>query len=125
MKNRKKLFAFLTALLGIFVLIGCQPKRVSSEENNSPTIPKAQATPDKSKNEEPITIAAVGDIMLGSTSIDETFLPLNDGRDMLKEFAPLSAIWKVRCSKAEKTKNVRPNQRAASPFACRLVTANI
>jgi hypothetical protein len=35
------------------------------------------------------TIAAVGDIMLGSTSINDTFLPPNDGRDMLKEFSPI------------------------------------
>ena len=31
-----------------------------------------------------ITIAAVGDIMLGSTSINDTFLPPNDGRDILQ-----------------------------------------
>ena len=36
-----------------------------------------------------ITIAAVGDIMMGSTSINETFLPPNDGRDMLKEVTPI------------------------------------
>ncbi len=36
-----------------------------------------------------ITIAAVGDIMLGSTSINDTFLPPNDGRDMLAEVAPI------------------------------------
>ena len=36
-----------------------------------------------------ITIAAVGDIMMGSTSINETFRPPNDGRDMLKEVTPI------------------------------------
>jgi poly-gamma-glutamate capsule biosynthesis protein CapA/YwtB (metallophosphatase superfamily) len=36
-----------------------------------------------------ITIAAVGDIMLGSTSINESFLPPNDGRDLLKEVTPI------------------------------------
>lgn len=38
-----------------------------------------------------ITIAAVGDIMLGSTSINETFLPPNDGRDSLKAVTPILA----------------------------------
>ena len=89
MKKRKKLSVLLPVLLGVFILLSCQPKSVSSEENNLPTVPKAQATPDKSKNTEPITIAAVGDIMLGSTSINETFLPPNDGRGMLKEFTPI------------------------------------
>lgn len=37
---------------------------------------------------ETITIAAVGDIMLGSTSINDTFLPPNDGRDILKAVTP-------------------------------------
>jgi hypothetical protein len=36
-----------------------------------------------------ITIAAVGDIMLGSTSINDTFLPPNDGRDSLKVVTPI------------------------------------
>ena len=45
-------------------------------------------TPD-TKGTEPITIAAVGDIMLGSTSINDTFLPPNDGRDILKPVTPI------------------------------------
>jgi poly-gamma-glutamate capsule biosynthesis protein CapA/YwtB (metallophosphatase superfamily) len=89
MKKRKILPVIGLTLLGITVLIGCQPKRVSSEEPDFSLVPKAQATPVKSENTEPITIAAVGDIMLGSTSIDETFLPPEDGRDMLKEFTPI------------------------------------
>lgn len=36
-----------------------------------------------------ITISAVGDIMLGSTSINETFLPPDDGKNLLKEVAPV------------------------------------
>jgi hypothetical protein len=89
MNKRSDLTAVLLVLFGVSVLVGCQPKRVNSEEVDFSLIPKAQATPVKSDNKEPITIAAVGDIMLGSTSIDETFLPPNDGRDMLKEFTPI------------------------------------
>jgi hypothetical protein len=36
-----------------------------------------------------ITIAAVGDMMLGSTSINDSFLPPKDGRDMLKPVTPI------------------------------------
>jgi hypothetical protein len=35
-----------------------------------------------------VTIAAVGDVMLGSTSINDTFLPPNDGRDILAAVTP-------------------------------------
>jgi poly-gamma-glutamate capsule biosynthesis protein CapA/YwtB (metallophosphatase superfamily) len=65
-------------------MLACQPKIVSSE--TPLLVPEAEATP---KNNEPITIAAVGDIMLGSTSINDTFLPPNDGADMLKEVTPI------------------------------------
>jgi hypothetical protein len=53
--------------------------RVEAETHPSPTPVDPANT---------ITIAAVGDIMMGSTSINETFLPPNDGRDMFKEVTP-------------------------------------
>lgn len=71
----------------MFVLLACQPKTVSSEENGNTLNPLP--TPAKSANNEPVTIAAVGDIMLGSTSINDTFLPPNDGADLLKEVTPI------------------------------------
>ena len=90
MKKRENISFFLPTLFGIFILLGYQPKAVSSQEAANSVKLKAQAAaPNKSNDAEPITIAAVGDIMLGSTSIDETFLPPNDGRDMLKEFTPI------------------------------------
>ena len=46
-------------------------------------------SPTPTNTADTITIAAVGDIMMGSTSINETFLPPNDGRDMLKEVTPI------------------------------------
>jgi poly-gamma-glutamate capsule biosynthesis protein CapA/YwtB (metallophosphatase superfamily) len=92
MENIKKLenlSAFKLALIGIFFLTACQPNIVSSEEFGNTKITKAQPTPIKSSDTKPISIAAVGDIMLGSTSINDTFLPPNDGVDMLKEVTPL------------------------------------
>jgi hypothetical protein len=57
------------------------------------TTPKAEAQEKPASIKSPaadgsITIAAVGDIMLGSTSINDTFLPPNDGRDILKAVTP-------------------------------------
>jgi poly-gamma-glutamate capsule biosynthesis protein CapA/YwtB (metallophosphatase superfamily) len=72
---------------GVFLLLACESKIVSSEEKTNFT--KPEQTPTKSNNTEPLTIAAVGDIMIGSTSINDTFLPPNDGADILKEVTPI------------------------------------
>ncbi|MGC2238872.1 MAG: CapA family protein [Pyrinomonadaceae bacterium] len=85
MSKRENLSTCLAIILGIFVLLACQTKTVKSEETGA--LPKP--TPAKAVNNEPITIAAVGDIMLGSTSINDTFLPPNDGADILKEVTPI------------------------------------
>ncbi len=70
-------FAFV---LGIFALSAFQNKTVHSQTlKTNPTV----------KNSDTLTIAAVGDIMLGSTSINDTFLPPNDGVDMLKGVTPI------------------------------------
>ncbi|MGI9034621.1 MAG: CapA family protein [Pyrinomonadaceae bacterium] len=86
----KKLF--LSTYLGLFfagvllITLACQTSETKAETPAAEN-PAAQSTP--SNNSEPITIAAVGDIMLGSTSINDTFLPPNDGREMLNEVAPI------------------------------------
>ncbi len=82
---KKNLSIYLTFALGIFILLACQTKKVESEETNN----SANAAPTPTRSNEPITIAAVGDIMLGSTSINDTFLPPNDGADILKEVTPI------------------------------------
>ncbi|HSK70614.1 MAG TPA: CapA family protein [Pyrinomonadaceae bacterium] len=87
MRKSKNLSILLTISLGIFVLSACEPDTVSSQARKFQV--KKEAAPEKITNNEPITIAAVGDIMLGSTSIDDTFLPPNDGADMLKEVTPI------------------------------------
>lgn len=83
MFTRLRSAIFLAALLGVWASLACQVTDL--------TTPVAEAehvkpTPSPS---DLITIAAVGDIMLGSTSINETFLPPNDGRGMLDAFTPV------------------------------------
>ncbi|HVF47429.1 MAG TPA: CapA family protein [Pyrinomonadaceae bacterium] len=80
MTNRALLSALFVTIL---LLMACQPKIVRSEE---PIEPVVEATP---KNREPITIAAVGDIMLGSSYPNESRMPPNDGADLLKDVAPI------------------------------------
>ena len=85
MLNHTKPIVFSTLCLAIFLLLACQPKTVRSEEPAN-SGPEPEATP---KNKEPITIAAVGDIMLGSPYPNESRMPPNDGVDSLKDVTPL------------------------------------
>ncbi|HEY2865696.1 MAG TPA: CapA family protein [Pyrinomonadaceae bacterium] len=70
------------ALAAVFGL-ACQKDELSTQVAQAETKP----TPDRMSPS--IEIAAVGDIMMGSTSINTSFLPPNDGRDMLKEVTPV------------------------------------
>lgn len=89
MLKQKILLSISAIVLGIFVLLACQTKSVKSDETGKVSAATPTPTPPKFADNEPITIAAVGDIMLGSTSINDTFLPPNDGTDILKEVAPI------------------------------------
>jgi len=71
-------------VLVIGLALACQPRAFETPV----AIAETQPTP-PAKAADAITIAAVGDIMMGSTSINETFLPPNDGREMLKEVTPI------------------------------------
>jgi len=64
--------------------LACQPRAFETPVATA----EAQPTP-PARMVPAITIDAVGDIMLGSTSINDTFLPPNDGRDLLKEVTPI------------------------------------
>src|SRR2546421_8521064 len=86
MTFRISLSATLTVILALFGLLACQPKIVESEELLKRDVPKTAATP---KNKEPITIAAVGDIMLGSPYPNDSRMPPNDGADLLKDVTPI------------------------------------
>ncbi len=81
----------VTALLfGIFVAFSCQTKAVNSEEQLKSSQPGFfEATPEKVKNNEPITIAAGGDMMMGSPVPNAGRMPPNDGKGLLDPVAPI------------------------------------
>lgn len=88
MQKQRFFLIYLTIFSTIFSLFApaCQTRETKAEESVSEKT-NAKFTP--ATNSEPVTIAAVGDIMLGSTSINDTFLPPNDGAETLKEAAPI------------------------------------
>ena len=75
----------LIAAFSLF-LLACQPKTARSEEpaGLDRTIPVTVTQDDG-----PLTIAAVGDIMLASPFPDDTRMPPNDGADLLKDVTPI------------------------------------
>ena len=70
--------------IGVWIALGisCQTRDLTTPTAEAET--RSSPVPGTT-----ITIAAVGDIMLGSTSINDTFLPPNDGRDILKAVTPV------------------------------------
>ena len=89
MFNKEKIVIFAALLMGALVIIACQSKTVSSEEPG--LVAAANPTPPvrKEASKEPLTIAAVGDIMLASPYPNESRMPPNDGADLLKDVTPL------------------------------------
>lgn len=76
-------------LAALCLASACSTEAVKGEEvTRDRTVAAAQPTP-MPTNKEPITIAAVGDMMIGSTYPDETRLPPNEGADVLKDVTPL------------------------------------
>jgi hypothetical protein len=87
-KLGKILVIFLLSCGALFSF-SCKPNTVSGEEAPARVRLTPTPTPTPTDEAETVTIAAVGDIMLGSTSIDETFLPPNDGAELLKPVTPI------------------------------------
>lgn len=87
MLKSKKFIIWLLSL-GFIVVLGCQTN-VLSKGKPKKTAPKPEPTLQKTTNLGPITIAAGGDIMLGSTFPDDSRMPPNDGADSLKAVAPI------------------------------------
>lgn len=67
-------------------MLACQPKTVSSEGTTDAEKPVAEAAP---KNKEPITIAAVGDVMMGSPFPNDSRMPPADGAALFEDVAPI------------------------------------
>jgi len=80
----KPVMAATPVFFALILLLACQPKAVKSEEPVNAAV--AEATP---QTKEPITIAAVGDIMMASTFPNESRMPPNDGADLLKDVTPI------------------------------------
>lgn len=80
-------FAVSIAALGVLLVLACQPKTVLSEEPSKTSV--AQPAPTPGANEQPLTIAAVGDMMIGSPYPNDTRMPPNDGIDMFKDVTPI------------------------------------
>jgi poly-gamma-glutamate capsule biosynthesis protein CapA/YwtB (metallophosphatase superfamily) len=83
---------FVVALAGAVLLIAiaaCQPKAVAGEPPSDVKTVGEQPEPTPPANKQPITIAAVGDIMLGSPFPNDTRMPPNDGADLLVPFTPI------------------------------------
>ncbi len=86
----KKLNSFFILISFIVSLTSaCQSERsltlpeVSAANESQPQTRRTPA------NQEPVTIAAVGDIMLASTFPDDTRMPPKDGAEMLAEVTPI------------------------------------
>jgi hypothetical protein len=80
----------LTISLTILLIAICIFSASCTAQNVAPSKAIAETRPTPTPlPKDTITIAAVGDIMLGSTSINDTFLPPNDGRDSLKDVTPI------------------------------------
>ncbi|MFL6373103.1 MAG: hypothetical protein ACJ73D_00405, partial [Pyrinomonadaceae bacterium] len=62
MSKRQGLFSIAALASAVFVSLACQPNVVRSEQPTN-IITTPEPTP---RNQEPITIVAVGDIMMGS-----------------------------------------------------------
>lgn len=85
---KKEKLTVIALLITAMVVLACQSKTVSSEEPNTNGAAPAP-TPRKPVDPSPLTIAAVGDVMLGSPYPNESRMPPNDGADLLK---PVTSI---------------------------------
>src|SRR5437762_4145114 len=84
MKYLKPLGLLILSAFALVLIFACRPAK--SEEPTNTNQPDPAATP---KNKEPIIIAAVGDVMMGSPYPNDTRMPPNDGADLLKGVTPI------------------------------------
>ncbi|HUR97098.1 MAG TPA: CapA family protein [Pyrinomonadaceae bacterium] len=85
----RKLFWFaIVPACGIIgaAAIACQPRDLTTPVAEAETTVAAAPTPEIPDS---VTIAAVGDVMLGSPFPNESRMPENDGADILKDVTPI------------------------------------
>lgn len=80
----KKSALAITPLI-LLAMLACQPRSITTEAAPA-NLPEPAATP---RNTEAVTIAAVGDVMMGSPFPNDSRMPPNDGADLLKEVTPI------------------------------------
>src|SRR2546423_8110521 len=95
-----KLCSLFAAFAVVLVtLVGCQPSPVRSE----PPVNAANIQPEPTPVPgEPITIAAVGDIMMGSPFPNDSRMPPNDGADLLKAVTPILSAAEIAFGNLER-----------------------
>jgi hypothetical protein len=81
MSKTQGLFSIAVLASAAFVSLACQPNVARSEQPTSSPI--VEPTP---RNNEPVTIVAVGDIMMGSPFPNDSRMPPNDGKDLFTPF---------------------------------------
>ena len=74
-------------MTAIIVVLGCQPKMTATAGAVPEASPATAPTPPT--NNEPITIAAVGDIMMASPYPNDSRMPPNDGADLFAGVKPI------------------------------------
>lgn len=114
--SAERLFVYMFLLVMLAALIACGEPRTPTTPTprnalNDRTQTSAQRRVDNSPNDKrseqttqndaPITVAAVGDIMLGSTFPEGTQPPPEDGALMLKEVAPIIAAADIAIGNLE------------------------
>lgn len=85
----KKYTGFALASVGLLaglLVLSCQTKSLTTPTAEAETNAQPLPTP---RSSDPITIAAVGDIMLASPFPNESRMPPNDGADLLKAVTPV------------------------------------
>lgn len=92
MTNSKLFLAIALSTLGWMVMVACGSTAgsvaIGTGGNTVNAIP-ADPEPTPPTNKEPITIAAVGDIMMASPFPNESRMPPNDGADLFTEVKPI------------------------------------
>lgn len=84
---------YLTITLAAFAFLSCQTNEVSSKETldaNIARLAELDPKPTPKKISNTIKIAAGGDMMMGSPFPNNSRMPPNDGRDLLKPVTPIT-----------------------------------
>lgn len=89
MRSGGKIVSLIAALFAVFIVLACQMKTAAGEEPGNKATGGTAPAPTPMPVTDVITIAAVGDIMMGSPYPNDSRMPPNDGADLLKEVTPI------------------------------------